>query len=58
MFLGFVSFGLLLRKVKVMKRHKIGKGKSKRMFSKHADLTHKKNVQQPNRTVMRGGIRL
>lgn len=42
-----------------MKRHRIGRGKSKRMFKKHADLTHKKNFQtQGARVVMRGGIRL
>lgn len=39
-----------------MKRHKIGHRKSKRMFSKHADATHKKNM--PKRLPMRGGIRL
>lgn len=39
-----------------MKRHKIGKGRSKRMFSKSASMTHKKNV--PSRIPMRGGIRL
>ena len=39
-----------------MKRHKISKGKSKRMFSKSGSMTHKKNV--PSRIPMRGGIRL
>lgn len=38
------------------KRGKISHGKSKRMFSKHAAKTHKKNV--PKRLPMRGGIRL
>lgn len=42
-----------------MKRHKIGSGKSKRMFSKHADRTHSRNVPRPiGRNPMRGGIRL
>lgn len=41
-----------------MKRHKIGKSKSRHMFSKHADATHKKNVQTPRRIPMRGGIRM
>jgi len=39
-----------------MKRHKIGSSKSKRMFSRTADATHKKNM--PRRLPMRGGIRL
>lgn len=39
-----------------MRRHKLSGGKSKRMFRKHADLMHKKNV--PKRAPMRGGIRL
>lgn len=39
-----------------MRRHKIGSGKSKSMFKRHADLTHKKNM--PKRIPMRGGIRL
>jgi len=39
-----------------MRRHKIGGSKSKHMFKKHADLTHKKNM--PKRIPMRGGIRL
>lgn len=43
-------------KEKSMKRHKIATGKSKRQFSKHANLTHKKNM--PKRVPMRGGIRL
>lgn len=41
-----------------MKRHKLSSGKSKRMFSKHADRTHKKNMPAPRRSPMRGGIRL
>lgn len=40
-----------------MKRHKLNSGKSKRMFSKHADKTHVRNVP-PRRNPMRGGIRL
>jgi len=39
-----------------MKRHKLSPRKSKKMFSKRADLTHKKNM--PKRQPMRGGIRL
>lgn len=39
-----------------MKRHKIGRSNSKHMFSKHASLTHKKNM--PRKNPMRGGIRL
>ena len=36
------------------KRMKLGKRRSKKMFSKHARKTHKRNVRAP----MRGGIRL
>lgn len=39
-----------------MKRRKIPHKKSRRMFAKHADRTHKKNM--PKRLPMRGGIRL
>lgn len=39
-----------------MKRHKLTNAKSKVMFKRHADLTHKKNM--PKRLPMRGGIRL
>lgn len=39
-----------------MKRHKLGRSHSKHMFSKHAKMTHKKNM--PSRMPMRGGIRL
>lgn len=39
-----------------MKRRKLSQPKSKKMFKKHADLTHKKNM--PKRQPMRGGIRL
>lgn len=39
-----------------MRRHKLGSSHSKKMFSKHGDLTHKKNL--PKRMPMRGGIRL
>lgn len=41
-----------------MKRHRISRGKSKRMFSKAADRTHKINLPAPRRMPMRGGIRL
>ncbi|WNK12547.1 MAG: hypothetical protein [Microvirus sp.] len=40
----------------LMKRHKMSQNSSKRVFKKHADLTHKKNL--PKRQPMRGGIRL
>lgn len=40
------------------KRHKIGMHKSKKMFSRNADKTHRKNVPAPRRLPMRGGIRL
>ena len=39
-----------------MKRSAIPKAKSKRMFSKTADLVNKKNL--PKALPMRGGIRL
>lgn len=47
-----------------MKRHKLSKGHSRHMFSKHASKTHRKNVQGhgyghgPMSMPMRGGIRL
>lgn len=41
-----------------MKRHKIHSAKSQRMFSKHADRTHRKNMPGASRMPMRGGIRL
>nr|QJB19216.1 MAG: hypothetical protein [Microvirus sp.] len=37
-------------------RHKLSSGKSKGLFRKTSDLTHKKNM--PKRQPMRGGIRL
>lgn len=37
-----------------MRRKKISKRKSKKMFTKHAVKVHKKNMVNP----MRGGIRL
>lgn len=39
-----------------MKRHKMGKHHSKRLFSKTASKTHRKNM--PMRIPMRGGIRM
>jgi hypothetical protein len=45
----------LLMKVITMRRRKIGMRKSKRMFTKTASMTHKKNVRA---RPMRGGIRL
>lgn len=40
------------------KRFKIAHKKSKKMFSRNADRTHKKNLPAPRRNPMRGGIRL
>lgn len=37
------------------KRVKMGKKRSKKLFSRTAGRTHKKNVKRP---IMRGGIRL
>lgn len=39
-----------------MKRRKLSQKASKKSFSKHGSLTHKKNM--PKRKPMRGGIRL
>lgn len=39
-----------------MKRHKMDRGHSKRLFRHTADTTHVKNM--PRRLPMRGGIRL
>lgn len=39
------------------KRHRMSRSGSKRNFSKHAAVTHKKNMPGA-RAVMRGGIRL
>lgn len=39
-----------------MKRQKMSKGRSKRLFSKTASMTHKRNANRGN--PMRGGIRL
>lgn len=42
------------------KRFKLQKGQSKKMFSRHADHTHKRNLPSlpPRGVPMRGGIRL
>lgn len=40
------------------RRSKIPHKKSKRMFSRTASRTHKKNLPAPRSTPMRGGIRL
>lgn len=42
------------------KRFKMSRGASKRSFSKHGAVTHKRNVMRPgaSRNPMRGGIRL
>jgi len=39
-----------------MRRHKMSAAHSKSNFSRHAKMTHKKNM--PSRIPMRGGIRL
>ena len=39
-----------------MKRHKLARRAAKKMFSRTASYTHKKNV--PRRLPMRGGIRM
>jgi hypothetical protein len=39
-----------------MKRHKMSRHGSEKHFSKHAKMTHNKNM--PRRLPMRGGIRL
>nr|QJB19124.1 MAG: hypothetical protein [Microvirus sp.] len=43
-----------------MKRFKMSKRSSKRDFTKHGSMTHRKNLQTPgaSRNPMRGGIRL
>lgn len=41
-----------------MKRHKLSARKSKRMFTRNAVKTHKKNVPKVTRVPMRGGIRM
>lgn len=41
-----------------MKRHHMSKGHSKRLFTKTASRTHRRNITPAGRTVMRGGIRL
>lgn len=38
-----------------MKRKKLSRGKSKKLFKHGAKRVHKKNMQRP---IMRGGIRL
>lgn len=40
------------------KRFKLEKHHSKKMFSKHGDLTHKRNIVGPRKMPMRGGIRM
>jgi len=40
------------------KRYKIPAKKSKRMFSKTAGRTNRKNLPAPRKVPMRGGIRL
>jgi len=40
------------------KRFKMSRRDSKRDFSKHGSMTHKRNISGPGRNPMRGGIRL
>lgn len=40
------------------KRFKVPPRKSKKMFSKTADRTHRRNLPAPRKVPMRGGIRL
>ncbi len=40
------------------KRFKLSGRHSRKMFSRNADKTHRKNVPAPRRLPMRGGIRL
>lgn len=40
------------------KRFKLQHRQSKKMFTKHADKTHKKNLPPPRKSPMRGGIRM
>lgn len=40
------------------KRSRIRPQKSRKMFRKHADKTHKRNMPAPRKMPMRGGIRL
>lgn len=40
------------------KRHAMSRGGSRRLFSKTASYTNKKNVSSGVKRVMRGGIRL
>lgn len=40
----------------MLKRGRMNKGRSKRLFSKTANRVHKKNL--PQRGIMRGGMRL
>lgn len=40
------------------KRFKMSRGASKRDFSRHGSMTHKRNIPGAGRSPMRGGIRL
>nr|QJB20879.1 MAG: hypothetical protein [Microvirus sp.] len=40
------------------KRVKLPMRRSKKMFTRNADKTHRKNVPMPRKVPMRGGIRL
>ena len=43
---------------KMPKRMSLPRGKSRRIFSRHAKKTHSKNVPAPRKMPMRGGIRM
>lgn len=40
------------------RRMKLSRGRSRKMFSRGASKTHKRNVPAPRKFPMRGGIRL
>lgn len=46
------------RLIDMAKRSRLPMRKSKKMFSKSAGRTHKKNLPAPRKMPMRGGIRL
>ncbi|UDN67676.1 hypothetical protein [robinz microvirus RP_92] len=48
-------FVLLFEREFPMRRHSMSPGASKRSFTRHGSVTHRKNLQA---RVMRGGIRL
>lgn len=53
-----LCLSLFSKEVEMAKRSKISPRKSKRMFSKTASKTHRKNMPMPRKVPMRGGIRM